>query len=62
MNEDQELVLSMLSETPIGIQDIVNKTGLTYLRIDAALMMLQVKGFVLRYPKDQYIKIDKEAE
>jgi len=53
---DQQQVLAALSHQPRNIDDVAIDCGLPLPQVSAALMLLEVKGFVKRFPGNQFVR------
>jgi len=54
---DQQQVLDALSHQPRNIDDVTGDCGLPASQVSAALMLLEVKGLVRRFPGNQFVRI-----
>lgn len=54
---DQQAVLEALSHQPRNIDDVIAASGLATAEVSAALMLLEVKGLVKRFPGNQFVRI-----
>ena len=54
---DQRAVLGTLSHDPRNIDDIITASGLAAAGVTGALMLLEVKGLVRRFPGNTYVSI-----
>lgn len=54
---DQRAVLDQLSHEPRNIDDIIARAGLSAAQVTGALMLLEVKGLVRRFPGNTYVSI-----
>ncbi len=54
---DQQQVLDALSHQPRNIDDVTADCGLAAAQVSAALMLLEVKGLVRRFPGNQFVRI-----
>ncbi len=57
LTADEASVMETLSFEPMYVDDIVRVTGITVAGLNATLMMLEMKGFVRRFPGNAYVKI-----
>ncbi|MGI5816947.1 MAG: DNA-processing protein DprA [Armatimonadota bacterium] len=53
---DQREVLGALSHQPRNIDDVAGECGLPVPQVSAALMLLEVKGLVKRFPGNQFVR------
>ena len=54
---DQQQVLDALSHQPRNIDDVTGECDLPASQVSAALMLLEVKGLVRRFPGNQFVRI-----
>lgn len=54
---DQRTVLQQLSYEPRNIDDIIARAGLPAAQVTGALMLLEVKGLIRRFPGNTYVSI-----
>lgn len=54
---DQRAVLDQLSHEPRNIDDIIAASGMSAAQVTAALMVLEIKGLVRRFPGNTYVSI-----
>ena len=51
------LVYANVSQEPIMFQKILERTQLSYERINTSLLQLEVKGLIQRLPGERYVRI-----
>ncbi len=57
LSRDEQLALSALSFEPRHVDEVIQHTELAAAQVSAALMMLEVKGLIRRFPGSMFVRL-----
>lgn len=62
LSQEEKTIYDLLSEIPLGYEEIHSRSGLSVANVNVALIMLELGGLASRLPLDRYVRCSQDKK